>query len=298
MMMNTGLIEKLDSASNQYFEIGLEQFHVSRELEYIKFQAALGNLCISIELMLKCCLAKKCPRFVFSSLPLEIDLKLSYPEEFPKLNSMQLRLIDDFEFGSQSLNNCIEIFYHLFPNEKQKLKPYFNFFNEVRNSAVHSIIPNYQRIDLERIAFLSIYLSKYLTDNKVLSKFRFKTNERDEKFYSKYDENRNERVKKAIESAKLNSKKVTKESWILCDETWFLRKTSCPVCNCDAFIEGYSNIDCETTVDGGEVSLTFYAESFKCEECKLELFDTTELSLAGIKSLFKFNLLEIRLLIS
>lgn len=288
-MINHNLHRNFKNVSYEYFKVGLENFHRSRNYNKSLAQVSMGNLSISIELMLKACIALKCPRYLFSNLPLEIELKLSYPDNFPNLNIMQKREIENFGFKSQSFTDSIAIFYLLFQKEKKKLRPYFSVLNYIRNTAVHSASDNFQRIDLERLAYLSIYLSKFLKTETVFEPYSFRITNKDNEFYASYDENRTERVKKIIEIAKQNAKKIKEKNFIVTDETWETRITECPTCKSDAILEGYCDFYYDKTYDGADAFLTFIGESFNCDECKLELFDQTELTLAGIEKDFDIS---------
>ena len=277
------LQNRLENASYEYFRVGLDLFHESRRFTESSFQASLGNISIAIELLLKTCIAKKCPKNLFIGLPLELELKLTYPKQFSELNPIELRSLNNFDFKSEQFNKCISIFLFLFPEVKQSLKPYFNVISDVRNSAVHSIVPNFQRIDLDRSAHLLIEIIELLKEQEIISSFRFELNEYDEKFKKNYDQERLERFKKIIETAKQNAKSVKSETIILMDETWEDRLATCPICKSDGFISGYCELEYEKTYDGADAFLTFYGETFECETCKLNLFDQEELSFAGIE---------------
>ena len=277
------LQNKLEIASSEYFRIGLNLLHESQRFEESPFQASLGNISISIELLLKTCIAKKCPKYLFVGLPLELELKLSYPNNFADLKPNQVRDLNNFEFKSEQFNKCIAIVLLIFPEIKQSLKPYFNFISDVRNSSVHSIIPNFQRVDLDRSAHLLFELVDFFIEKNIISSYKFKETENDKKFKKQYNQKRNERLKKLIEISKQNSKKINQESIMLMKETWEERLTSCPICKNDSIISGYCEFEYEKTYDGADAFLTFYGERFECNECKLELFDQEELSYAGVE---------------
>lgn len=287
--MLTDLNIKLRKASDEYFKIGLTEFQKTRDKNWYFSQAALGNLSISIELMLKSCIANRTPRYVFSNLPLEIELKLLYPDVFQKLSFHQKRDILNFNYNSQTLASCISIYYLMYPNEKKKLKPYLSFLNNIRNQSVHSALLNFQRIELERIAYLAIYLSEFLKEKKVFPKYSFFTSKNDKIFFSEYDEKRIDRVRKMIDSAKENAKKITIQTAIYIDEDWETRLAECPICKCDGILGGYTEIYYDGPDYDMSAFLNFTGESFHCDECKLELFDQAELSFAGVESDFDIS---------
>lgn len=273
----------LERASSQYFRVGLDLFHESRKYSDSSFQASLGNISIAVELLLKTCLAKKCPKYLFVGLPLEIELKLTYPKEFGDLKSIQRRDLNNFDFKSEQFNKCISIFLLLYPRTKQPLKPYFNFICDVRNSAVHGIVPHFQRMDLDRSAHLLLAISELLVEKKIVNSSLFKLHEMDIKFKESYNKERIERIKKIIDSAKKKAKCIKSETMILFNESWEDRLTTCPICKSDAFLSGYCDFEYEKTYDGADAFLTFYGESFECETCGLKLFDQEELTYSGIE---------------
>lgn len=275
------LQKRLENAAAEYFRNGLNLFHKSKKYEESSFQAALGNISIAVELLLKTAISKKCPKFLFTTLPLEIELKLSYPDSFLPLNAAELRDLNDFAFKSEGFGKSISIFYNILPDLKQKLQPYFKFISEVRNSAVHSIVPNFQRIDLYRSVYLLLILSRHLIFEKIISEYQFKLNEEELSFLKNYDQERIERIKKKLQFANREAKKLKKPLLSLMQEDWEERLTNCPICQSNAYINGYCEY--EKTYDGADVFLTFFAESFECEGCRLSLFDREELSFAGVE---------------
>jgi hypothetical protein len=256
-------IEKgLAEAALGYLEIGLEKFHIVRSISYYNFQPALGNLSISIELMLKSIIAKKSIHLLFTNLPLDLEVKLT-SEDVRKKN--KIRRVNElsmkyFKFKSIELDKAISIFYTYFPELKQELKPYFNLFSSIRNISVHGAFPVFQKYDLERIAYLSLRILGILKEEKI-SGFGFhKLTNKDNDFFKRYDSNRIERVKKAIENAKNKSEKI--DYWSSSDlNEWEFYITSCPVCDCDGTLTGSTEFECEHDVEGQTCWLYFYADS-------------------------------------
>ena len=277
------LQKRLENTSADYFRIGLDLFQKSKNLEDSSFQAAVGNISIAIELLLKTVISKKCPKYLFTNLPLEIELKLTYPDSFLPLNASQKRDLNDFFFKSEQFNKCISIFHIIYPELKKDLQPYFKFISEVRNSAVHSVLPNFQRIDLDRSTYLLLMLSRRLIFEKIISPSLFKLSDKESNFLKYYDQQRIERIKKKIESSTIEAKRLEKPVLMLMEEDWQERLTKCPICQSDAYLNGYCDFEYEKTYDGADTFLTFFSESFECEACKLELFDREELSYAGIE---------------
>lgn len=282
-MILQDLESKLQLASSEYFEVGLKLFHRARIHEGTLFQAAIGNMAIAIELLLKTCIVQKCPKYLFSNLPLEVELKLTYPMSFSKLNTLQLRELNNYEFKSEQLNKCITIFFHLYPDKKKELKPYFNFISDIRNSSVHGILPSYHRIDLARSAFLLLSLVYFLLEQRIVRHYHFKVTKEDQNFLSRYDHERIERLKRIIEDARSKTKGINGTTSLIIQETWDTRLSKCPICKSDSFVDGYCEFEYEKGLEGADAFLTFHIEAFECPQCDLKLFDQVELSYAGVE---------------
>ena len=77
-MFRNEIKNKLAETASGYLKIGVERFHNTISQNYESFQPALGNLSISIELMLKTLIAEKAFSFLYTNLPLELQVKLNY----------------------------------------------------------------------------------------------------------------------------------------------------------------------------------------------------------------------------
>lgn len=282
--MEKEIKNRLADSAKSYLTLGLESFHKIRSVNE-NFQIALGNLTISIELLLKTIIADKCFPFLFTNLPVELKLKLTYPdiEKINPINKITLKDLESFSYNTLQLDNCISIFYVLYPDKKQEFKPYFRFLSNIRNVVIHGAIPQYQKYELEKIAYFSINLIKFLQTDK-LSPFRFfKFTKQDNKFYSDYNAIRINRVEKVIKEAKEKLSKTSTSLFLFGPDGWEVFTTSCPICQSDAILSGYSDLLVEQDIEGETVFLQFYAVSYKCDECGLELLDSEELRLAGIE---------------
>lgn len=218
-MIKHEIENRLAESAMGYFEIGISNFHKVRNVNWYSFQPALGNLCVSIELMLKSLIAKKCFRFLFSNLPLELEIKLIYNEKKAyKISKVEELGLLNFSYNTQEIDKCISIFYILFPEKKQEYKPFFKLFSSIRNVSVHGAFPKFQKYDLERIAFLSLNLYKILKNEELHKFHNHKLTKQEENFLNVYDHLRNERVKKIIEEAKSKSEKIEQLSSISLDD--------------------------------------------------------------------------------
>lgn len=278
---------KLGESAWSYLVNGLSLFHQIRNVNE-NFQVSLGNIAISIELILKTLIAENCFPFLYTNLPLDLRLKLTYPE-IEKRNpilKLAFKELESFSFDTLQLDNCISIFYTIYPEKKQEYKAYFRYLSNIRNLVVHGAIPSYKKYDLEKISFFAIDLMKFLQIIGTVSfKYRMFQKE-DEIFYKDFDALRVKRVEEAIEKAKKRLSDVNESLFLIAPDGWDIFVCKCPICNSEATFNGYCDILIEPTYDGEEAYLKFYADSFKCNECGLELLDNKELALAGLETVY------------
>ena len=128
----------ISNASTDYLELGLSEFHKTRKHSNLSFQAVLGNLCISVELMLKTLISKKCFSFLFTNLPQELELKITYGEKLKiYLETGEEKDLEHFKYKTIEIDKSISIFYTLYSKQKQEFKPYFNLFQVCTSFVAH-----------------------------------------------------------------------------------------------------------------------------------------------------------------
>ena len=284
--LQTEVVQQLQQSAVAYLKTGLSLFHSARKSTSTSYQPAVGNLCIAVELLLKTLIAQKAFRFVYADLPLEAQVYLSYPETVPNAAAFRRYAIDlkDFKYKARELDVCISLFYTFFPADKQEFRPYLSFLSQVRNRSLHAALPTFQAYDLHRVGYTTLKLVQHFIEHDVLKKWAYLLTEGDSKFLNDFDTERIDRVKKAIEAAKEQSKKLEHTAGFYLDaDGWEAFLTQCPVCTSDGFLYGSTNID--VVPDDGP-SLEFEADSFECEECGLRLDDIQELGLAGMDTTY------------
>jgi hypothetical protein len=153
-----------------------------------------------------------------------------------------------------------------------------------RNASVHSVFPSFQRYEIERVAFIALQLFLKLQEESQ-SHF-YSLSEQDKKFLNTFEDVRLNQVRKKIEAAKETSKKndnVVHYEFIDDEFYWEQTYGECPICGNDAILSGYTELRSELNFDKTSNEwLEFYADTFLCERCGLELTDDEELRLAGI----------------
>lgn len=267
--------------SLSYLKIGQEEYKESKRYIEKVFQPAIGNLCISIEFMLKYIVAKEIFPFLYRGLPDDMQMMINFPDKFNKSERYFASDLKNFKNKTIKFDKAVGYFYKLFPKQKNKFKPYLSEISHIRNKSVHALLPNFQQFDLERVLYISLLLYKFFLDEGYYtSDSKIKTD-----FIKEYNNKKVSRVKKAIEKAKRNTKQIKDSDKKIELNGWDELITECPVCQSQAKLFGYTNLDC----DSSGCALTFYAEEFKCEKCDLKLNDYKELDFAGIKTIYNRN---------
>jgi len=269
-------------SSKDYLNIGLDLFYKEFNNHFESIQPPIGNLCISIELLLKSVIAYYNPLLVFTNLPLELKVYFSTSNSKNEINYKKYDIdLRSFSFNSIELNDSIAIFNILFPKSKQILKPYFQILSKCRNISVHASFPKFQKYDLMRITYLAIKLFDQLEHVT-----KYKMTVQDQKFIEEFIEEKAEKVRQIIERAKENAKK-TKNKEIEEFYGWDEYYTKCPICGSYAKLYGYTDEISET--DGETYfysTLEFYAQEFECSSCELQLFDIDEMKLVNMDTVY------------
>lgn len=282
--LERGIWQSLSRGALNYFSLGSEAFLSIRNRNWQSHQAALGNMAISIELMLKAVIAKACPRKVFSGLPDAVDIFLSCKGDIPKsirIKAFQNDILE-FQYKTIELGNAISTFGILYPDESRQFKPYLSHLARIRNSAVHAGINQVRRFDLFRVAYLLYRIYGFCLENKLLADYPCKLTADELKFLEDFDHERIDRINKCFEAAKTKAKSLSSEVSILKDhhdfDSWVVE---CPVCKNDVYLVGSTEMDYDTDSSNNERFLTFFPDELLCEECGLELLDYRDFELVG-----------------
>ncbi|WP_309045928.1 hypothetical protein [Marinobacter sediminicola] len=272
----------LRSSARSYYEIGIDAFHKSRMKSWVDFQPAIGNLCVSVELLLKSVTAQKALYMLYTGLPDEAKLLLCYPESLSKDHN-SVSYISDlkyFSYKTIELEKAASLFFHFYPEIKQEYKGFFFSLSSIRNVSVHASVPDFQRYELESIAYHSTRLFQKISELSVFKYFSFTPDNKTENFLLYYEGEKVKKVKDALDSArKLVKSGKLGESFSYSDD-WTLMIQECPICGENGVYSG----ETEESSDGTCVSLSFLCESFECDACGLRLEDFEELELAGMET--------------
>lgn len=282
VQIQQNVVNNLEHSAICFLNVGIELFEKYKKPNYYYFgrpETSIANLGIAIELMLKALIAKKSFAFVFKGLSDEIFMKLTYAESFNKkqLHSIELH---NLEVKTIELNEAIGRFYILFPDKRQEFKPYFSFLSGIRNTSVHAYLQTFQRYELLRVAYLALKLVEVLKENDLMNGFDIliQTN-----FLNEYKEEQVVRVNKAVEEAKNKMKQKDFERCSISMDEWEYYEANCPICDSGGILEGYTEFDASAEDGSYDISLFFFANSFECDACGLQLFDSEELQLVGME---------------
>ena len=281
-------VNQLAKNALSYLKVGLSVFQVYQRLgQYGDPQVAVGNLSISVELMLKCFIAKKNLSLLFKGLPLEAKVMLTCLSDLPS-NFNTKNIVIDFKAGAYptiELDECIATLYIFSPELRQSLQSHLKYIARTRNASVHSIIPAIHSYETERVAYTALKLYEAFSAAETFGYKTYSLSKTDTEFLARFDSERIERVQKSIEQAKERSKKIAQSSSItLSDDDWYFCVMTCPVCGSDGIAEGQTEISQGEPDQNGELPepmLWFFPDSFQCDDCGLRLNDYTELTLAG-----------------
>ena len=276
----------LAASAKAYYRIGITEYLNAEARMWESYQAAVGNLAVAIELMLKAFVARHCFRKLYAGLPDELDLFLSQTETPPP--SVSLRPFEDalrsFEQKTIDLNQAITIYEIYFPDKKLELHSYFNFLATTRNVSVHGALPDFQRHNLNRVSYLAISVIKHLEEQKILTEpadLALKTKD----ILMGFDRERVECVTKKIKEARQIAKRLTgKRNAVFTNPHNFEELVlPCPICGTEIVTSGYTE---DKIVSEDDASLTYFLNGFHCTECALEIDDPRDLRLAGLSETY------------
>lgn len=272
----------LRSSARSYYKIGIDAFHNASMKGWVDFQPAIGNLCISVELLLKSIIARKSLYMLYAGLPDEAKLLLCYPESLTKEHN-SLSYINDlryFSYKTIELDKASSLFFHFYPEVKQEYKGFLSSLSLIRNVSVHASVPDFQRYELESIAYHSTKLFQKISELSVFKYFSFTPEKKTASFLQLYEEEKVKKVKNALDTARKVVKSGKLGETFYYSEDWTQMMQECPICGEGGLYTGETE---ETSGEDG-ISLTFLCESFLCEACGLKLDDFEELELAGMET--------------
>ncbi|MBT3802090.1 MAG: hypothetical protein HOG05_13140 [Bacteroidetes bacterium] len=266
-----------------YYGVGIKHFHEAQKKTWIDFQPAIGNLSISVELLLKSMVAKNAFHLLYSGLDLNLQVILTYPDSLSEdsISHLNLRRLKNFIDKTIKVDVAISLFKIFYPGKKHEFKLYFDSLAKTRNLCVHGSIPGFKKYELERHAYFSTKLFEFIENTKFLAYSQLKKYRSDEtkKFIEEYNISEINTVKDKLIRAELkanNKEFIAHESDA---DGWDEMTSTCPVCGQIGLLKG----ECEPDYGDGGI-LTFECDSFSCESCGLSLDSYEELQHAGMET--------------
>jgi hypothetical protein len=278
---------KFASSAINYFYNGQKGYFNMEKYPSNLFQAAVGNFAISVELILKAYIAKNAFPFLYQNLPLKLELYLKKPDNFDEDKVLQSHLADLRSFSelkSIDINKAISLFFYLKPSLKDELKPYLRSIKNVRNPSVHSILPSFQKYELERMAFASAMVFKKLHDPIEFFALVGFWDEKKDKIIENYEHKVVQVVKEKIEKAKKSSRSIDKSDIEKPSPTLERYVIDCRICGNPASLFGRTEMDEKDFPDQHDIerNMWFYSHEYKCDYCGLHLESYDEVSKAGL----------------
>jgi len=281
--------EELSRAAHEYLETGLGGFHDNLEMDSSVSQATLGNIAVGLELLLKSYIASKNLSNIFRNMPPDIRLFLSNPESVPAFFKWRNLAVDIRmnAYETISFSDCINCFYMLFPHLKQLYMTHMRVLVKMSAQCLHSIMPPLDRFAAERIGYVVFGVVSTLGTDESFTNLWYTMSDEDTSFIKKFERRREERVALGIEQAKrISGDKAHETVRTVIAQDWNALVIECPVCRFNGLLDGYTELAMSEDEEGTFPSLDFFASGFHCEECGLTLYDSEELRLAGMNTLY------------
>ncbi|KAA8996334.1 hypothetical protein F4V43_18665 [Paenibacillus spiritus] len=294
--------EGIRNGADDYYKAGIDLYrNYTKELEdgshkRHNVQVIVGNLCISIELMLKAVIAKETFIFIYSGLSDELAMALTYPDKVTTTYNFVNELSTFKKPKSIEFNEAVSRFYKIFPEQKALFDTFLSNISDIRNNSVHAYLPKYNKHQLERIVFTAIKLHRFLNekkyfefdiDNSGRSRFEYQ-------FLKDFEQESGNSFEKKIKEAKEKSKKtmLSNIEIAVSNTDWNRFVTPCPICQSKAILTGETDILQEEVIDDDMQGnyrnsmierLEFTPISFECVSCELKLNGLMELQFASLE---------------
>ncbi|MCX5728508.1 MAG: hypothetical protein NTZ28_06685 [Nitrospirae bacterium] len=249
-------------------------------------QAAIGNLAVATELLLKAFIASRNLTLLLKDLPMELRCALLAPDKMPEGFRSQPYEIElkASTYKSLELDEAIATASIFIPDIKKRLGSHLRYLARHRNTCLHAVLPDCRQYEVERTAFLLLSLVKLVEthDGDLLRYSNWGDKEKNDAFLTRFDEDRLNGVHKKVEAAREKAKGLSGKSHSSPDE-WDWYPLECPVCGSDGVVHGETEADRHYREDGiAELNLVFLAEWFECDQCGLQLEDYDEMQIAGM----------------
>jgi hypothetical protein len=294
--MNTYIVELRDRftenlvrSAREYLDVGFDLFYSHLASDRTSIQSALGMLATGAELAVKAYIAEKDLGLIFRELPPDARVYLSCPETVPHFFQWR-RYEPDIRtdrFPTLNLGECIDCFYIFFPHHKQLLMPHLVSLLRWGFASRHTTLPDIGAFEFERTGYAVLQMLSLLAGEETSRLIYYSLTDRDRQFIDSFDGRRVERVNYALEQAKSDLTSSDDAGVVaIVARDWETHVTPCPVCGYNGYLKGYTEIALGRDDDGVRPTLDFFATTFSCDVCGLQLNDLEELKLAGMGLLY------------
>jgi hypothetical protein len=280
--------DELARSAAEYLQTGMTLFHRYRESDFSSKEAVINNLGVSLELILKTYLATKNFGLIFKNIPMDIKTLFTCPNSVPEFYEWR-----KYNFGILSQDNftinltdCISGYYVFFPHLKQLFLPHLDFVSKWTGYTSHSLLPSFNSYDFERFGFISLSVYMSLSEDKDFPYSWYTPTAEDKQFLKYFDLRRVERAKNSIESAGTKTTDIEVINKNLPSADWETYYTKCPVCREKGTLKGYTEVALGNDEEGKFHTLDFFAVSYSCQSCGLNLYDIEEIKAVGLRTLY------------
>ena len=273
----------LSGAADAFLKAGLQLFHT--RASQAQGQVALVNMSIGCELLVKAFLSRFNIALIISDLSPEDTITFLAPDKIPHSKRSNSTIKLKFrDFKSKEFADCLSMLYALRPEIKEIYGSSLRRIVKARNSGVHSTIASHNIHDVDRAAHVVLKLQECIGKE---AESYFVPSKDDNRFLEQFNATRAENVKKVLEAARQNFQLSTFKEIDIVSGGWEEENEACPICGCDGILSGTTEYEVEMSApDDIDEYLTFYASSFFCDACKLDLQDEEEMRLAGLETVY------------
>jgi hypothetical protein len=282
--LQTDVQRRFAAEASRYLRIGLDLLHSG---DGTACQASVGNLSVSIELMLKAYLASLSLNLLYENLPIDLRVLLADPEAIPDFvrTHKWLRKLRSGAFKTPDFATCVGAWLVCSGDSRIPPKSFLEDVSKLRNASVHGVLHTLASYELNRVGYTAVGLYKTLADLGLDGFADSALEDADMKLFTDFPEERLEQFRRKLLEAQRKAEAVTEPGSAGTFSGWEEYPRECPVCGSEGRLTGSTE---EDYVGDGEWRadpvLTFTADAFSCPTCGLELEGFEELEWAEIET--------------
>lgn len=272
------LQQSLSNQSILYMKIALQKGY-GYKVRDIYGQTIIGNCAIALELMIKAWIASVDLQLLYNCFPREFNYIVVTANE-DKFKPYRMEILDG-KYKAIELNECISLFKSHFSEQVRPISSHLKEISRIRNICIHSFLAEFNVYQVDRVIYLTLIVYKIFEEAGLFEYLKYNLTNDDTNFINTFNESRIKRVEDKLKKAKLNSKNVNLNHKEI-NENNEGCEVQCPICKSNAIATG------EKKYHKDEGLIEFFADSFKCYGCGLQLDDLREMELAGVEDYYQF----------